>query len=177
MFCPNCGVENPDTAVECRRCHVPFEEPPADTGGHASLADEQEESTHVDAGMQAAQQEGSESFGTVCRRCEAFNEPGVDRCTNCGYKLSSDDAPAAPAHEAAAPEHEAALDHTPPTPHPIGDTANEAPLPDTTPPSGQPSLSDELQALAISDEDARSAQSADQTPPEGVPAMHPEAHH
>ena len=63
--CPSCGLENADDAKECRRCRAPFE-----AGGE-----------DISAGL-----------GTLCKRCEAYNEPGVPRCTTCGYKLSPDPA-------------------------------------------------------------------------------------
>lgn len=178
MFCPNCGMENPDTAVECRRCHVPFQEEEAPP---PSLSAEQEESTHVDPALQAEPQ-GSDAFGSVCRRCEAFNEPGVARCTSCGYKLVDDAPPAeAPAADAGGEER------TPPQGLSHAEVAaaedDQATLaasavPDRTPPQAHPSLSDELQALALSDEDARDALGSgrgepapDATPPDGVPAV------
>src|SRR5438128_3855411 len=112
-FCPNCGMENADTANECRRCHVPLEMQ-AETAPQAA----------------AGADEFSNQLGVVCRRCESYNEPGTARCTTCGYKLIPDEedeqAAAADTHvppfvEASgspAPGSEAALDHTPPSPVP-----------------------------------------------------------
>ncbi|MGZ3481927.1 MAG: FHA domain-containing protein, partial [Myxococcaceae bacterium] len=85
----------------------------------------------------------------MCRRCEAYNEPGVEVCTNCGLPLLGGD-PAGPA-----------TDKTPPDAF--------------TPPSQVPeTLSEELRALAISDEEAaeagltmpRPGSSFDKTPPD-----------
>jgi len=75
------------------------------------------------------------SLGEVCPRCEAYNVPGVDSCSNCGAPLGSSQ-PASAATVAA--------DKTPP----------EA----FTPPSQTPeTMSQELRALAISDEEAAEA--------------------
>jgi ribosomal protein L40E len=219
MFCPNCGMENADTAVECRRCHVPLideEHPPeaapaeaAHAHGEAAPADL---SHDPHAAAHAAEQAASSSddLGEVCRRCETYNPPGTSRCENCGYKLIADDAPDATAHAGSPsaehePSHEAPAyheevpaeapaaehaevhadpggeDRTPPTGFKrasFGDDDDDAtraePPPnfDKTPAEAHPSLSDELSALAISDEDAREAfgdaPPADATPPDGV---------
>src|SRR5437762_1794172 len=125
VTCPACGKENEDSAYECKRCRAPLrEEEP-----QAKLA-------------------ASQSLGDVCRRCEAYNEPGVTVCTNCGLPLF----------------------------------AESGQPPDTTPPSGftpptqvPETLSEELRALAISDEEAaeagltlatRNGIPSDKTPPE-----------
>ena len=106
VTCPACGKENAESALECKRCRAPMRE-------------------------QEAAAEGADSLGDVCRRCEAYNEPGVRVCTNCGLSLFGEDA-AAPG------------DKTPP----------EA----FTPPTRVPeTLSEELRALAISDEEAEEA--------------------
>src|SRR6266481_1068098 len=55
--------------TECRRCRAPFAEAPAE--------------------------DLSASLGVICQRCEAYNEPGVARCTTCGYKLDEAPQPAA----------------------------------------------------------------------------------
>lgn len=223
MFCPNCGMENANTAVECRRCHVPLideEHPPeaapaAPVAAHggaapADLAHDPHAAAH------AAEQAASsfDDLGEVCRRCETYNPPGTRRCESCGYKLVADDAPDATAHAgspSAQPEaaHEAPAwheevpaevqaefavptqavahadpggeDRTPPTGFQrasFGDEDDDStraePPPnfDKTPAEGHPSLSDELSALAISDEDAREAFGStppvDATPPDGV---------
>jgi pSer/pThr/pTyr-binding forkhead associated (FHA) protein len=89
------------------------------------------------------------SHGEVCRRCEAYNEAGVSACTNCGLPLFAQD-PKAP---------------------PVDKTPADA----FTPPSQVPeTLSEELRALAISDEEAEEAgltlprrgPAFDKTPPE-----------
>ncbi len=223
MFCPNCGMENVDTAIECRRCHVPLideEHPPeaapaAPVAAHggaapADLAHDPHAAAH--AAEQAAS--SSDDLGEVCRRCETYNPPGARRCESCGYKLVVDDAPDATAHagspsaqpeaareapawheevpaevqaEAAVPTQAVAHadpggeDRTPPTGFQrasFGDEDDDStraePPPnfDKTPAEGHPSLSDELSALAISDEDAREAFGStppvDATPPDGV---------
>src|SRR3954469_12453006 len=70
----------------------------------------------------------SESLGEVCRGCEAYNEPGVTACTNCGAPLfESGDLP-----------------HLTP---PLFTPATQAPE----------TLSQELRALAISEEEAAEA--------------------
>jgi len=99
------------------------------------------------------------SLGEVCGRCEAYNVPGVKSCSNCG-------APLGPGAQ------ERAADKTPP----------EA----FTPPSQTPdTMSQELRALAISDEEAEEAgltlassgngSPQDKTPPEpfAIPGMAP----
>src|SRR5581483_4329555 len=106
VTCPACGKENSESALECKRCRAPMREQEAPAGD-------------------------ADSLGDVCRRCEAYNEPGVRVCTNCGLSLFGEDA-AAPG------------DKTPP----------EA----FTPPTRVPeTLSEELRALAISDEEAEEA--------------------
>ena len=82
----------------------------------------------------AAEEAASAALGTLCTRCEAYNEPGVERCTTCGYKVAGDGAakPSGP--------------------------LEKAPLPDLTPASsGEPTLSEELRGLALSAEEAADA--------------------
>ena len=111
IICPACGNENEDVASECKRCRAPLR-------GEESAAEAVEL---------------PQSLGEVCRRCEAYNEPGVSVCTNCGLQLF-----AAPA------SGQPPLDKTPPDAF--------------TPPSQVPeTLSEELRALAISDEEAAEA--------------------
>src|SRR5438094_436658 len=57
ITCPSCGMENSDAATECRRCRASLVDAPAD--------------------------DLSASLGVICQRCEAYNEPGVARCTTC----------------------------------------------------------------------------------------------
>jgi ribosomal protein L40E len=129
--CPACGKENEDSAFECKRCRAPLrEEVPEGQAPGSEPAREQEAS--------------SEALGTVCRRCEAYNEPGVRVCTNCGYQLFAD------ALASAAPP----LDKTPPQPYAHDSAAQELPL-DTTPPGG--TFTEELSALALSDQEAAEA--------------------
>jgi ribosomal protein L40E len=104
ITCPSCGMENSDAATECRRCRAPFAEAPAE--------------------------DLSASLGVICERCEAYNEPGVARCTTCGYKL--DEAPKPAAAQAPAP------------------SLTQAATSETT-------FSEELSALAISAEEAADA--------------------
>src|SRR6267143_3430426 len=128
-------MENPDSATECRRCRAAFAEAP----------------------------EGdlSNSLGLICQRCEAYNEPGVARCTTCGYKLGSDEAP----KPAAGPAPQA--------------DATRQPL--TPPATSDPTLSEELSGLALSAEEAADAglevtNGASATPPPAPPpetAPHP----
>jgi len=91
----------------------------------------------------------AQSRGELCRRCGTYNEPGQSACSNCGLALSAGAA------------QEAVPDTTPA--HPF------------TPPSQVPeTLSDELRALAITDEEAAEAgltlahngSPADKTPPD-----------
>jgi pSer/pThr/pTyr-binding forkhead associated (FHA) protein/ribosomal protein L40E len=98
ISCPGCGLANADGATECRRCRAPF----TDSG-----------SEDISAGL-----------GTLCKRCEAYNEPGVERCTTCGYKLSP--------QPAAQPSGD--IDQEPPLPHdgPVGSNAPR-PTPDAGP--------------------------------------------
>jgi ribosomal protein L40E len=109
VTCPACGKENEDSAYECRRCRAP-------------LREDQPQAEAVGA---------PQGLGDVCRRCEAYNEPGVTVCTNCGLPLF-----ARPSHPA----------------------PDSAPSPAFTSPSQVPeTLSEELRALAISDEEAAEA--------------------
>src|SRR2546423_236457 len=110
ISCPSCGMDNPDAATECRRCRAPFAEVPAG--------------------------DPSASLGLLCQRCEAYNEPGVARCTTCGYKLTPEEAPRSAARPAQA-------------------EAMAEPL--TPAGSSDPTLSEELHALAISAEEAADA--------------------
>jgi ribosomal protein L40E len=142
ITCPACGKENEDSAFECRRCRAPLrEEVPEEAPAGAASSD----------------------VGTVCRRCEAFNEPGVRVCSACGYDLFAE------ALQQAAGE-EAPFDKTPPQPY-------------APPEAGQASLSAELAGLALSDEEAAEAgmsspngeQSAlDTTPPQPFAPPHAE---
>jgi ribosomal protein L40E len=59
IFCASCGMENVDEATVCRRCR-------------AVIAPESPRERDV---------------GQLCARCESYNEPAVERCTTCGYKL------------------------------------------------------------------------------------------
>jgi pSer/pThr/pTyr-binding forkhead associated (FHA) protein len=52
--------------MECRRCRAPF--------------------------TRSGSEDISAGLGTLCKRCEAYNEPGVGRCTTCGYKLAPEPA-------------------------------------------------------------------------------------
>ena len=122
MFCPNCGVENQDTAVECRRCHVPFQEDLA-VDAHAAPA--------AEAPVEA------NDAGAICGRCETFNEPGVERCTTCGYPLVGAAEPTAHEHE-----HEQATAHD-------------------TPAEATSGLADEVDGLAISADEAHAAHGED----------------
>lgn len=125
ITCPACGKENEDSAFECRRCRAP-------------LRDEVVEETPAES--------ASSEVGTVCRRCEAFNEPGVSVCSACGYQLFAEALQQAVGGEAQP------LDKTPPeafAPH------HEEQAPHAT--GGQSSLSDELSALALSDQEAAEA--------------------
>ncbi|MFL5312121.1 MAG: FHA domain-containing protein [Myxococcales bacterium] len=109
IACPSCRMENSDAATECRRCRAPF---------------------------QARAGDSSSSLGVVCQRCEAYNEPGVTRCTTCGYKLTADEAPGSAPR---APQPEMVAEPF----VPAG--------------SADPTLSDELHALAMSAEEAADA--------------------
>ena len=121
ISCPSCGLDNSEGATECRRCRAPFAAP----------------TEEPDAG----------AVGTLCSRCEAYNEPGVARCTTCGYKLPAD-----------APKSSPALE--------------KVPAPAMTPASsGDATLSEEIRGLALSAEEAADAglevpqASADDVPP------------
>jgi ribosomal protein L40E len=185
MFCPNCGVENPDTAAECRRCHVPF---------------------HDEAHKEPAPE--ANAAGTICAKCETFNEPGVERCTTCGYPLTTGagDAPpmdATPAHPhpahdsdaaqdpeaahaelhheahaelaAAHPEsHEALAEEAHPHDDPGSTHMLEPVSVSDTPAEGNPSIAEELSALELSPEDARAARGEDATPPDGSAPVPPQ---
>ena len=101
-------MENSDSATECRRCRAAF-----------------------------AEGDLSASLGVICQRCEAYNEPGVTRCTTCGYKLGSEEAPKPAAGRA--PQ------------------AGAASQPLTPPATSDPTLSEELSGLALSAEEAADA--------------------
>jgi len=104
-------MENPDSATECRRCRAPF--------------------------AKAPEGDLSNSLGVICQRCEAYNEPGIARCTTCGYKLGSDEAP------------KRVSGHSPDT-----DAGSQPLTPATT---SDPTLSEELRGLALSAEEAADA--------------------
>jgi ribosomal protein L40E len=125
--CPACGKENEDSAFECKRCRAPLREDPPES----AFARDQEAS--------------AQALGMVCRRCEAYNEPGVRVCTNCGYQLFAD------AFAGAAPP----LDKTPPEPYAHDSGTAAQPGLDTRPPGG--TFTEELSALALSDEEAAEA--------------------
>ena len=155
--CPACGKENEDSAFECRRCRAPLRED----------VPEEHPAEHTPVQAEAAPVEpeaSSDALGMVCSRCEAYNEPGVRMCTNCGYQLFGE-APAPAAGGEMPHPGEPPLDQTPPQPYaadeeppaePAAHLASASPH-DATPPDGTPSLSDELSALAISDEEAAEA--------------------
>ena len=207
MLCPNCGKENADTAQECFRCHVPLhDEDPAPAAAeehhgaaHAAPAAIELAPMHHQAADDAAAA-SSEDLGEVCRRCETYNPPGTRRCTSCGLKLISDGEPEAASHSGspsvshADPAYEQLAadpggeERTPPTglradfgQSDQGHTRAEPPtaFASDTPAEGHPSLSDELSALALSDEDARDAMgdahraepAHDRTPPDGMPSI------
>jgi ribosomal protein L40E/pSer/pThr/pTyr-binding forkhead associated (FHA) protein len=88
ISCPSCGLANADDATECRRCRAPFGEAGGDD---------------ISAGL-----------GTLCTRCEAYNEPGITRCSTCGYKLS----PGAPSKAAAS------IDEGTPSPEELPDSSS-----------------------------------------------------
>jgi ribosomal protein L40E len=154
ITCPACGKENEDSAFECRRCRAPLREdaPPEEHAAEPEAAP------------------SSESLGEVCRRCETYNEPGVRVCTNCGLQLFAEPEPE-PAAEEAPP-----MDKTPPQAF-----APEH-VPDTPPAEPNPSITSEIRALAISDEEAAEAGLSpsngaeeapmDRTPPEPYAPQH-----
>src|SRR5438132_8787063 len=74
LICPACGKENEDVASECKRCRAPLREEEAAADAVAL----------------------PQSLGEVCRRCEAYNEPGVSVCTNCGLQLFAAPGPEQP---------------------------------------------------------------------------------
>jgi hypothetical protein len=61
IICASCGMENADAADLCDRCRAPL----------------------------VAQAGATWDVGQLCGRCESYNEPGVERCTTCGYRLES----------------------------------------------------------------------------------------
>ena len=85
---------------------------------------------------------GSNELGMVCSRCEAYNEPGVRVCTACGYELFA-----------------AAL----------AQVAEESAPSEVTPPDGSASISQELSALALSDQEAAEAGVWGPPPPRAKP--------
>ena len=148
MTCPACGKENEDSAFECRRCRAPLREDVPEE--HAP------EAAAPVAGAPVEPEASSDALGMVCSRCEAYNEPGVRICTNCGYQLLG----GAAAGDEMSHAGEPPLDKTPQQPYAAHDPEPQfeaAPPHDATPPDGTPSLSEELSALAISDEEAAEA--------------------
>ena len=146
MTCPACGKENEDSAFECRRCRAPLREE----------VPEEHRLEHAPAHQQTAAVEpeaSSDALGMVCGRCEAYNEPGVRMCTNCGYPLFGA-APTSAAPGGEMPQPYAAYEQPPAVRAPHSGSASPH---DVTPPDGTSSLSDELSALAISDEEAAEA--------------------
>src|SRR5437899_1476437 len=79
LVCSNCGMDNADAAVACRRCRVPFD---LETLAH-------DEPAQADAGHGP---HAPGSLGEVCQRCETYNEPGTRRCTTCGLALAAAEA-------------------------------------------------------------------------------------
>src|SRR5258707_2685603 len=98
ITCPACGKENEDSALDCKRCRAP-------------LREEAEEHSAPPPDAAVEPEPSSESLGLVCRRCEAYNEPGGRVCTACGYQIFAD-ALAEAAQEA--PAHQASADQTSP---------------------------------------------------------------
>src|SRR6185503_5069008 len=90
ITCPACGKENEDSAFECKRCRAPLREDHEHhehhEEHHAAPAEEAPPAEEA-APAEPAEPQASSELGTVCRRCEAFNEPGVRNCTACGYDL------------------------------------------------------------------------------------------
>jgi len=175
ITCPACGKENEDSAFECKRCRAPLRE---DLPEEHHAAPEPAHAAH-EAAMEP--EASSDSLGLVCRRCEAYNEPGVRLCTACGYPLFAD-----ALAQAAPPEAEPPFDKTPPQPY--APEHVEA-AHDATPPDGNTSLSAELRALAISDQEAAEAGMStsgngaeaeppmDRTPPQPFSLPEPEPMH
>lgn len=126
----------------------------------APLRDEVPEEQPAEEAAPAAPQ-SSESLGEVCRRCEAYNEPGVRVCTNCGLELFAEPAPEEPVMAATPPAE----------PEPESADAN-------------PSITSEMRALALSDDEAAEAGLAhgngapelpmDRTPPDAYSPQHEE---
>jgi ribosomal protein L40E len=119
VTCPACGKENAESAYECKRCRAPLREESPASGARAG-----------------------DSLGEVCRRCEAYNEPGAKVCSNCGLAFMPDAGGEPP------------LDKTPEQPY---QAPEEQAASDHTPPDGTPSVSDEMSALALSPEEAAEA--------------------
>src|SRR5258706_9367651 len=120
IICPACGKKQEALAVDGNGCRAPLRDEPME---------ESAEGAPVEAGPPPPAEEAisSDSLGEVCRRCEAYNEPGVTVCTNCGTPLGHV-APAAEPEPAAQPfggDEEATLDKTPPQPYEA--TAADAP--------------------------------------------------
>ena len=174
LVCSNCGVENADSSVACRRCRVPFDlDAPAAHAepAHAEPAHAEPAAPALEVPARphaAAESELSGSLGEVCRSCEAYNEPGRTACSNCGVPLASatrhEPPPADPGGEDLTPQQGFAQAAVQAAEEGLGTDAEA--LPDT-PPHGMLSLSEELSSLALSDEDAREAQAAGHAEPAG----------
>ena len=205
ITCPACGKENEDSAFECKRCRAPLREDMPDHHEHHAAAAEPAPEPEPAAEAAPAEQPASSELGTVCRQCEAFNEPGVTHCTACGYDLFAGAlqqvAAEQPAAEEPPAEEAAPMDKTPPqafAPEHVEEPALPAtgggrrpqhptePAADATPPDGSQRIStQELNILALSDEEAAEAgrstagngaeeHAMDETPPQAF-AAHEEA--
>ena len=119
-FCPQCGVDNPESARYCDQCGAMLIPVPAQTTAPATAP-----ATSVPA------------IGpTVCPQCGQAAIPGEAFCDNCGAPLSAPSRPVAPVtpppHSAAPPQPV----YPPPTPVTIPPTAPVSPAP-AAPPSYQ----------------------------------------
>ena len=98
--CPQCGVQNMQTAASCYRCAAPLEGPENLMGVRADIPiAEGLPPTVIVSGQEAMHQHGQSSpYGNqiICPKCEVANEPGWLFCQECGQRL--------PTPQAAAPE-------------------------------------------------------------------------
>jgi hypothetical protein len=98
--CPQCGVENIQTAASCYRCAAPLEGPENLMGVRADVPLASGlPPTVIVSGHEPVHQHGpSSSYGghVICPYCEVGNEPDWLFCQECGQKL--------PRPQAAAPD-------------------------------------------------------------------------
>ena len=94
--CPQCGVQNIQTAASCYRCAAPLEGPENLMGVRADIpVADGIPPTVIVSGQDASHQHGH-GGQVICPNCQVVNEPNWLFCQECGHKL--------PRPQAAAPD-------------------------------------------------------------------------